>query len=131
MPGAGWNIVESSLEHIPLPGGNPDRADAIKLILAKGIQKQVVLYWYQSRGRIVASEYLERVYLVIDALNMHRTDASFVRLMAPVSNDDTGATARYLNEFAQLLIPALQEFIPGRTANGSQISSLSLLESGL
>ena len=63
MPGGGWNIVQTSLEEINIPDTNPGKIKVIKLILQNGAQKQVVLYWFQSRGRIISSEYLQKIFV--------------------------------------------------------------------
>ena len=112
MPGAGWNILESSHEEIRIPGRNPDRIRAIKLLLAKGADRQVVLYWFQSRGRFIASEYWQKIYLVVDSIARQRTDGSFVRLIAPVLEGDEQKTTETLKEFAAMVVPVLEEFIP-------------------
>lgn len=112
MPGAGWNVIHSSLETIRISGGDGDDNHVIKLLLEKGSEKQVVLYWFQSRGRIVVSEYLEKVFLVIDAFKLRRTDGSFVRLISPVSNGNEHITTDYMKSFAQSIIPVLEDFLP-------------------
>jgi len=112
MPGAGWNIIQVSLEELIIPNHNPGRIKLIKLVLKKGAQRQVVLYWFQSRGRFISSEYMQKIYLVIDSIIKHRTDGSFVRLIAPVNNNDEEKTVKNLKDFAKLLIPILQEYIP-------------------
>lgn len=112
MPGAGWNIIKTSLEELKIPNHNPGRIKSIKLILEKGAQRQVVLYWFQSRGRFISSEYMQKIYLVLDSIIKHRTDGSFVRLIAPVINVDEEKTVKDLKDFAKLLIPILQEYIP-------------------
>lgn len=112
MPGAGWNIMRSSLEEVTIPGINPGKIIMNKLSLGKGSQRQVVLYWFQSRGRFIASEYMQKVYLVVDSITRHRTDGSFVRLISPVVNDDEEKTMHDMKSFAKLLIPILEEYIP-------------------
>ena len=112
MPGAGWNIIRTSLEELIIPSHNPGRIKSIKLILKKGVQQQVVLYWFQSRGRFIASEYMQKIYLVIDSILKHRTDGSFVRLIAPVERDNEDEALETIKDFAKLLIPILQEYIP-------------------
>ena len=112
MPGAGWNIIRTSLEELIIPNHNPGRIKLIKLILEKGAQRQIVLYWFQSRGRFIASEYLQKTYLVIDSIIKHRTDGSFVRLIAPVINGDEEKTLGNMKDFAKLLLPILPEYIP-------------------
>jgi EpsI family protein len=112
MPGAGWNIIQTSLEQVTIPNSNPEKIEMIKLLLEKADQQQVILYWFQSRGRFIASEYMQRIYVVIDSIAKHRTDGSFIRLMAPVINGNVERTSSYLRDFARLLLPILQEYIP-------------------
>ena len=66
MPGAGWSITRTSFEELNIPNSNPGKIKTIKLLLEKGSQKQIVLYWFQSRGRFISSEYMQKIYLVID-----------------------------------------------------------------
>ena len=112
MPGNGWNIVHTSLEEITIPRGNPGKYKVIKLILEKGAQKQVVIYWYQSRGRIINSEYMQKIYLVVDSIARHRTDGSFVRLITSVTHGEEDMGLNVLKDFAVKLIPILYEYIP-------------------
>ena len=112
MPGGGWNITFSALESLPIPATNSDGIKVVKLILQNGIQKQVMLYWYQSRGRIINSEYLQKIYLVVDSIFLKRTDGSFVRLISPVINDDEKTALNALKEFSVELFPILNQYIP-------------------
>ena len=112
MPGAGWNITKTSIEELNIPDTNPVKMKTIKLILQKGAQKQIVLYWFQSRGRIITSEYMQKIYLVIDSITRHRTDGSFVRLISPVQNGNEAKTLKDLKDFGGLLVPILNDYIP-------------------
>ena len=110
MPGGGWNIIESKV--IPLKLDNAAKPqNIIKLVLQNGNNKQVSYYWYQSRGRIISSEYLQKVYLVWDAITRNRTDGSFVRLIAPVLANEKQTQIR-LEEFARKIFPILQDYLP-------------------
>ena len=112
MAGGGWNIIRTSTEELIVPDTNPGQVKVIKLILEKGDQRQIVLYWFQSRGRFIASEYMQKIYLVMDSITKNRTDGSFVRLIAPVVDGDEDKTSEYIKHFAKLLLPILQEYIP-------------------
>ena len=112
LPGAGWNIVHTSAEQLMITALEPRKIRMIKLILEKGGQKQVVLYWFQSRGRFIASEYMQKVYLVIDSITRQRTDGSFVRLIAPAADGDEENATESIKDFTRLLVPILQEYIP-------------------
>ena len=90
MPGSGWNILRTSSEELTIPNTNPGKVRVIKLILEKGSQKQIVLYWFQSRGRFIASEYMQKIYLVTDSITRRRTDGTFVRLISPATDGNEG-----------------------------------------
>jgi len=111
MPGAGWSIPRTSLEELEFPGDNPHKIKAIKLDLTKGPRKQIMLYWFQSRGRFISSEYMQKIYLVIDSITRQRTDGSFVRLIAPIVNNEA-ETLNHLKDFARQIMPDLKEYIP-------------------
>ncbi len=70
------------------------------------------MYWYQAHGRIVASEYWGKFYLVYDALRLNRTDAALVRITVPVMNgDEATAQARALS-FAKQITGEVDQIIP-------------------
>ncbi len=71
----------------------------------------MVLYWYQSHGRVVASEYWGKVYTVLDAIRLNRTDAAMVRVISPVDapGDEPEALAeKTVVGFAQAMFPLLE-----------------------
>lgn len=111
MPGSGWNIHQTSIEEV----GDRDSGaafKAIRLLIQNGGDQRVVLYWFQSRGRIISSEYMQKVYLVVDSIFRRRTDGSFVRLISPVHEGDAEATTQKMKEFAHELVPLLHAYLP-------------------
>src|SRR6185436_11845448 len=71
LPGAGWQVMESQEVSVPMAGQAPITIN--KVMVQKGLDKQVILYWYQDRGRVIASEYWAKGYLMWDALTRHRS----------------------------------------------------------
>ena len=112
MPGGGWNITRSKLTEVKAEDKSPGNIKVVHMDLENGPDKQMVLYWYHSRGRIINSEYLQKIYLVLDAITRQRTDGSFIRLIAPVSDGDEERTLKDLKKFARLILPILDDFIP-------------------
>ncbi len=80
-------------------------------IIQKGLEKQIVLYWYQSHGRIIASEYWGKIYMVVDAIRLNRTDSALVRVSTPIGNDEAAARQKLI-VFANQVLPRLDEAIP-------------------
>jgi EpsI family protein len=74
-------------------------------------EKLLVLYWYQSHGRIISSEYWAKVYMVIDAIRLNRTDATLVRVTANLGRDQNKARQLAVS-FAEQVIPSLNQIIP-------------------
>ena len=78
LPGAGWQPISSGETQIPVGSGEAVKVN--RYLIQKGRERQMVLYWYQSHGRVVASEYWAKLYLVMDAIQMNRTDGALVRV---------------------------------------------------
>lgn len=110
MPGAGWNIIKTDQKPIVFHKGQKP-SKVIRLLLQKGGEKQIVLYWFHSRGRIIASEYMQKIWLVVDSMTKQRTDGSFVRLISPIITSEE-TTDKILTEFARGIKPILDEYIP-------------------
>ncbi|HKV98476.1 MAG TPA: EpsI family protein [Vicinamibacterales bacterium] len=116
MPGAGWEPVSQSVLKFsdPRRDGAPP-IETNRLVFQKGLDRMVVLYWYQSHGRIVASEYWSKIYLVTDAVRLNRTDGAVVRLTIPIDSrrpDGEQLAEREGVAFAQALVPRLDGFLP-------------------
>lgn len=110
LPGAGWKIMETAVEEIRFEEHQAPVRLA-RLLLKKGDARQVVLYWFQSRGRIISSEYMQKIWLVLDSITRQRTDGSFVRLISPVE-DSVETTVQRLKAFARAVKPQLDIYIP-------------------
>jgi EpsI family protein len=111
LPGAGWTPVNSN--RIQIPWGNGKHIVANRYILSKGLDREVVLYWYQSHGRAVASEYWAKYYLIADSIRLNRTDGALVRVITPVAYQAPvqDGILRAVH-FAQQVLPLLGTFIP-------------------
>jgi EpsI family protein len=111
LPGAGWSPIEAGRISISSPGRAPFPAN--RYIIAKGVERQLVLYWYWAHDRAVASEYLAKFYLVADSIRMNRSDGSLVRVTTPLrSGESTDAALDRLLAFAGKLVPVLSSFVP-------------------
>ena len=113
LPGAGWNPVRNEYISVPVNGDQTIKIN--RLTIMKGITSQIVLYWYQSHGRVIASEYKGKIYTVLDALRTNRTDAALVRVICPVQGSTPAAedaAERTAIEFTQTLFPMLDQYLP-------------------
>jgi EpsI family protein len=112
LPGAGWLPVRSERIQITDPR-TPDGLVTInKVLVRKADEQQLALYWYQSQGRVVASEYMSKAYLFLDALRTSRSDAALVRIMSPVTAAGEPAAEDGARRFASALLPVLERYLP-------------------
>lgn len=111
LPGAGWAPSEAGEVAISVPG-QPAPIRVNRYIVSRGDLKSVVLYWYQSRDRVIASEYLAKVYLVADAVRYNRSDTALVRITAPVVAGNEAAAKEAAEEFLRAMFPVLRERLP-------------------
>jgi EpsI family protein len=117
LPGAGWLPVEQARTTVNV-SDHTGAARAItvnQFVIQKGLEKQLVLYWYQSRGRVVASEYTSKVYMVADAIRLNRTDAALVRVVTPIASDNTSDRVSAIGRaqhFVQGVFPELTRVLP-------------------
>jgi EpsI family protein len=111
LPGAGWTPIDTSRVDLNRPGGGTIRVN--RYILSKGLDKLLVLYWYQAHGRVVSSEYWSKFYLVADAIEMNRSDGALVRVMTPIWGGESPAIAdQRSTAFIQAVLPVLDKYIP-------------------
>lgn len=112
LPGSGWDIigfdqVELDLEGLPV---RPARVN--RVMIAKGDLRQLVYYWYQSRGRVIADDWRKIVSLFWDRATRRRTDGSLVRFTIPVVQGDVERAERDFRELAERLLPRLPGYVP-------------------
>ncbi len=110
LPGAGWQFMESDIIPLTLP----DRTTIMinNVLIQKGLEKQVILYWYHDRGRVIASEYWAKAYLVWDAMTKNRSDGSLVRISVPVKDGTVDEAFDQGVNFLHDLWPKLLEHMP-------------------
>jgi EpsI family protein len=109
LPGGGWQAVRSVSVALPLAGG--DRPEVNLYVVENERHRLIVLYWYQSHGDIVASEYAAKLHTIRDAIALHRTDSALVRVTVPVTTDEAAAIQSAV-DFASLVAPHLNLVLP-------------------
>ena len=108
LPGSGWVPVDHERTTLQVAdGGFP----ANKYVVEKRGERQLVLYWFDGRGRRVASESVNKAYLLHDALRRGRTDGALVRIITPILDGEAAADAA-AQAFVRALTPQLTNWLP-------------------
>ncbi|HEV2827061.1 MAG TPA: EpsI family protein [Pyrinomonadaceae bacterium] len=109
LPGSGWTMSDPGQVTITSPDGNTFAAN--RYLIQNGDQKSLLIYWYQGRGRAIASEYWGKVYTVLDSVRLRRSDGAMVRVITPMDK----STPEALHSAVDLAANAtrvLPQFVP-------------------
>lgn len=101
LPGAGWEIFDYATTRIPV---GQETFEVNKYRISREEDRMLVLYWYQSKQRIIASEYMGKLLLARDTLMHNATSGSIVRIIVP----DRPGAFESARQFASALIPQVQ-----------------------
>ena len=112
LPGSGWVPTQSEIVKINVKGG---AIDVNRYVVARGESKSLVLYWYQSHNRVIASEYLAKIYLVLDSIRYNRSDTALARVVLPITEGRVEETMRAGVSFIQVSYPELATYLPPLT----------------
>jgi EpsI family protein len=101
LPGAGWEIWRHDSELVRVNG---KQVEINKYSIQNSGTRMLMFYWYQSKSRIFASEYLGKILLARDTVMTGHTAGSIVRILLPdAAGAEEGGAA-----FASNLIPEIQ-----------------------
>jgi EpsI family protein len=110
LPGAGWEIWKHDSTLVPVHG---TQVEINKYSIQNAGTRMLMFYWYQSKTRIVASEYMGKILLARDTLLSGQTAGSIVRIMLP----DTPAANAEGVAFATRLIPEVERCFGSQSRN--------------
>jgi EpsI family protein len=109
LPGSGWVMSDAARITVTPQGGAPFEAN--RFVIANGRDRALMIYWYQGRGRAVASEYWGKFYTALDSVRRRRSDGAMVRVMVPLDNSLDEAQKDAV-ELASQAASQLQAFVP-------------------
>ena len=112
LPGAGWEVFRIAPVTVDLPGTRTGRVTLNRAVIQKGLDQQLVYYWFEGRGRQMTSDFAAKFLTLSDSLRTGRTDGGLVRLITPIDKDGPAAADARLRRFLAASIDRLPRFIP-------------------
>ena len=110
LPGSGWVRISSG--ELPIDVGRGEPISVNRYVVASGSQQSLVLYWYQSRDRVVADEFKAKLWVIRDAIRLNRTDTALVRVVVPIVNRDEAKAEATATDFVKSFYSTLLEYLP-------------------
>lgn len=107
LPGSGWQPSASGTEDVSIGG---ETIHINRYLVSKGESQSLVLYWYQSHGRVIADEFKAKFYLIEDSIKEHRSDTALVRVV--VAFPQKGAEDQIATDFVKAFYPVVKGYLP-------------------
>ena len=113
IPGGGWEMSDIQIRDVVIETNGQNMTIPInRAIIQRGLSRQLVYYWFDQGGRRMASDYVAKFYLTIDAIGTGRTDGALVRFITPLMPGEAVETAEArLEAMIGQAMPALPRFI--------------------
>jgi exosortase D (VPLPA-CTERM-specific) len=112
LPGGGWEMTSLTQTSVTNAGTGKE-FPVNRVVIQKGNDRQVVLYWFKQRDRLVTNEYVVKALLFWDALVRRRSDGALIRLTAPLlPGEDEKAADLRVQQFASLVQPMMSAYVP-------------------
>jgi EpsI family protein len=109
LPGSGWQPVEARIETMRL---GPRAVPINRYVIERQGLRQIAYYWYQGRGRVVADEFANKFWLIVDAARLRRSDGALVRVMTTLDAASPAPADAASTAFSRGVFPVLERFVP-------------------
>lgn len=111
LPGAGFVPSQSGIADISIVG-EKQPIQVNRYIVSRGQNQSAVLYWYQARSRVVASEYEAKFFTIADAIRYNRSDTALVRVVVGADDGNTEKAVATAQSFVQSFFEPLKHHLP-------------------
>jgi exosortase D (VPLPA-CTERM-specific) len=112
LPGAGWEVATIEPVEVALPGTAAGSVRLNRAVIQKGLDRQLVYYWFEGRGRRLTNDFAVKFHTLADSLTRGRTDGGLVRLITPIDADGEAAADARLQGFLAATVDTLPRFLP-------------------
>jgi exosortase D (VPLPA-CTERM-specific) len=121
LPGSGWEVAAIAPAEIDL--GPAGTVPVNRAVIQNGLERQLVYYWFEGRGRRMTSAFSAKFLTLADSLTLGRTDGGLVRVITPIGADGAAGADARLQRFLGAAIGRLPRFIPGRAGGTAATES--------
>ncbi len=110
--GGGWSVEENqSISFSEKSDEYPD-FKANKLIIEKGVKKQLVLYWYKCNKRYATNYYQQQINIAKSQLITGNSTSGLIRTSTIIENNDVTEAMMRLQKFSLTMLPYLTKHLP-------------------
>ena len=108
LPGSGWNRLNSQIRKVNIGSRT---IPYVSSYYQKGIEKQLFLYWFQVRDRILTNEYMLKLAIAQNVLLSNRRESSFIRISL-IATDREEEAIQQGEQFIRDIYPSIKTSLP-------------------
>ncbi|MCP5008182.1 MAG: EpsI family protein [Planctomycetes bacterium] len=109
--GSGWSLEYKGPLLLSTGPGIKPGFPVIKLVIEKGIQKNLVFYWYKCNDDFTSNYYKQQINIVKSGIIDGKSTSGMIRISTQIEDNEEIASARIENFFMDLL-PLIEEYLP-------------------
>jgi EpsI family protein len=110
--GSGWSLEEKILVVFSIKSDEFPELRANKLILEKGDQKQLVLYWYKCNSDYATNYYKQQINVVKSEIITGKSTSGLIRISTPIVNNDEDVAMMRVQRFSLNMLPLITKYLP-------------------
>ena len=111
LPVGGWEIF--SFDQVSFPDTIYGTFELNRAVIQKGLEKQLVYYWFEQRGRRMTNDFSAKMTVLYDGFTIGRSDGAIVRFVTPIGRNESDAEAEARIEALMAeVLPRLPRFVP-------------------
>ncbi len=113
LPVGGWEIFSFDTKTVSFPETAYGTFDLNRAVIQKGLEKQLVYYWFEQRGTRHTNDFAAKMSVVKDSFQIGRSDGALVRFVTPILRGETDAEAEArIEELMASALKRMPRFIP-------------------
>jgi exosortase D (VPLPA-CTERM-specific) len=113
LPVGGWEVFSIDPAEVSFPDTTYGTFELNRSVIQKGLNKQMVYYWFEQRGRRMTNDFLAKLVVVYDSWMRGRRDGALIRFVTPIHPDETEADAdARLQAFMAEALKVMPRYVP-------------------
>jgi len=113
LPVGGWEIFTFDTHDVSFPQTEYGDFTLNRAVIQKGLDKQLVYYWFEQRGRRMTNDFSAKMAVLYDGFTIGRSDGAIVRFVTPILDNEPESMAdARIQSFMAEVLPRLPRFIP-------------------
>lgn len=110
---AGWEILRKR-DRVVNWGGSPGQRKIhfVEAVYEKDTERYIMIYFYKLMDCTTTNFFMYKLRIVLNSILENRSDASFVRIIVPISSGDEEEAIGTAEQFLADLIPVIFRVIP-------------------